>query len=288
MESKKRVLITGASGQLGSELKDLSKNVNSFEFIFLDRMDLDLSKLSDISTVLSKFSPDFILHGAAYTAVDQAEDDQEQTFLINHLASKAIAEYASLHGSKLIFISTDYVFSGDLQDPIREDTNTDPLNVYGQSKEAAERDIQEILPSAIIIRTSWVYSRYGKNFVKTMLRLMEQLPEIKVVNDQFGSPTYAKDLAQAMIKILQSEQWIPGIYHYSNDGAISWYEFALAIQEFSALPCRVLPVDSSKFPTKARRPAYSILSKDKIKKNYAVDIPNWRDSLRDMLNSLKV
>jgi len=288
MKNRNLVLVTGASGQLGSEIRDLSTATKSLDFVFLDRSALDLTDLSNIAAVLEKYSPNMIVHAAAYTAVDEAEEDVDQAFLINHLATKAIAEYARLHEVKIIFISTDYVFSGNLQEALLEDRPTAALNVYGASKVAAETAVMQLLPTAIIIRTSWVYSRYGKNFVKTMLRLMEQLPKVQVVNDQFGSPTYAYDLAKAIISILEAKHWIPGIYHYSNEGAITWYEFALAIRDLARLDCQVLPVDSSKFPSKAKRPTYSILSKEKIKENYFLTIPHWKDSLQEMLKTLVV
>ncbi|MDQ1152792.1 dTDP-4-dehydrorhamnose reductase [Sphingobacterium zeae] len=223
-----RIVITGASGQLGSELKDLLLCNTAHECYFLDRKQLPLDQIEIIQQILSMYQPDLIIHAGAYTAVDKAETDQVTANLVNHLACEEIAQYCHVHNAKLIAISTDYVFDGSSASPLTEHATTNPINVYGQTKLAGERAIQKWHPEAIIIRTSWVYSSYGKNFVKTMCRLLDERNEVGVINDQIGSPTYAKDLALAIVKILDSSKWRGGIYHYSNDGEISWYDFAVA------------------------------------------------------------
>lgn len=278
-----RIVITGASGQLGSELRDLLLDDQDKECYFLDRKQLPLDQIQIIQDILGMYQPDLIIHAGAYTAVDKAEEDQKTANVVNHLASEEIALYCRLNGSKLIAISTDYVFNGASATALKEDAPTAPINVYGQTKLAGEGAIQKWCPEAIIIRTSWVYSAYGKNFVKTMCRLMTERNEINVIDDQIGSPTYARDLAQIILKILNSSEWKAGIYHYSNDGEISWYDFAVAIRDFRSFDCQVNPIPSSMYPTPASRPKYSLLDKSKIKRTFEVEVPNWKISLANML-----
>lgn len=278
-----RIVITGASGQLGSELKDLLLDNIEKECYFLDRKQLPLDQIQIIQQILAMYEPDLIIHAGAYTAVDKAEEDQVNADLVNHVACEEIAEYCHLHGTRLITISTDYVFDGSSAAALTETAETAPINVYGQTKLAGEQAIQKWCPDAIIIRTSWVYSTYGKNFVKTMCRLMDEREEVGVINDQIGSPTYAKDLALAIVKIVDSSKWEGGIYHYSNEGEISWYDFAVAIRDFRSFDCEVKPIPTSAYPTPARRPKYSLLDKSKIKDAFEVEVPGWEISLAKML-----
>ena len=282
-----KVLVTGAQGQLGSELRDLLANRTDLEVYYLDRKQLPLDQTAIIQDILGMYEPDTIIHCAAYTAVDKAESEQQLADAINHLATEEIAIYCRLHGAKLIAISTDYVFDGESDQALSEEASVDPINVYGLTKLKGEQVIQKWLPEAIIIRTSWVYSTYGNNFVKTMIRLMGERDEIAVIQDQVGSPTYAADLAQAILTIHDAEQWVPGIYHYSNEGETSWYDFAVAIRDLKALDCVVHAIPTTQYPTPAKRPRYSLLDKSKIKSTFGLTIPMWRDSLARMLSDIK-
>lgn len=275
-----KILVTGANGQLGSELKVLSANYPNYEWIFADRTKITLDDLSLLNVQLKEIQPDIIFNCGAYTAVDKAESEKELAFKINQQAVELIAKFAFKNNAKLIHISTDYVFDGSSSTALDEEAETNPVNTYGASKRSGELACLKENPNSIILRTSWVYSKFGNNFVKTMQRLMQERDEINVVNDQIGSPTYAADLAQAMITVLQSSIWIPGIYNYSNEGEISWYEFALAIKEFGDYGCKVGGIPSASYPTLAKRPEFSLLDKKKIKEVYNLDIPNYKESLK--------
>lgn len=276
----KRILVTGANGQLGSELFVLSSEYTQYEWIFADRNKITLNDLELLSRQLNEINPDIILNCGAYTAVDKAETEKEIAFTVNNFAVAMIAKYAAENKAKLIHISTDYVFDGTSSVALNEDAETNPVNVYGESKLAGEIACLKENPDSIILRTSWVYSKFGNNFVKTMQRLMQERDAISVVNDQVGSPTYAEDLAQAMIIILESQNWIPGVYNYSNEGEISWFDFALAIKEMGGYDCAISGIPSSAYPTPAKRPEFSLLDKTKIKKTYAVTIPDYKESLK--------
>ncbi|CAC9976401.1 dTDP-4-dehydrorhamnose reductase [Flavobacterium panici] len=278
----KKILVTGSNGQLGSELYVLSLQYLQYNWVFADRSKVTLDDVNVLKVQLNEIKPDIILNCAAYTLVDKAETEKEIAFTINHLAVESIAKYAEGNNVKLLHISTDYVFDGSSSSPLNEEAVTNPINIYGESKRAGEVACLKENPNSIVIRTSWVYSKFGNNFVKTMQRLMQEKDQINVVNDQVGSPTYAADLAQVIIDIVESEKWIPGIYNYSNEGEITWYEFALAIKEFGKYNCKVYGIPSSSYPTPAKRPIFSLLSKIKIKKTYNVDIPNYKDSLEKM------
>ena len=278
----KKILVTGANGQLGSELAVLSSNYPQYKWIFADRTKITLDDLYLLKTQLIEIQPDIILNCGAYTAVDTAESEKELAFTINELSVKLIAKYALENKVKLIHISTDYVFDGSSSIALNEEATTNPINVYGASKRAGEVACLKENPNSIIIRTSWVYSKFGNNFVKTMQRLMQERESINVVNDQIGSPTYAADLAQAVMDIVESSNWIPGIYNYSNEGEISWYEFALAIKELGGYDCNVGGIPSASYPTPAKRPEFSLLDKKKIRTVYEVAVPDYKESLKKM------
>jgi dTDP-4-dehydrorhamnose reductase len=282
-----KILVTGANGQLGSELNVLSKNYNQFEWIFTDREELDLCNLENLASELSRINPQFIINCAAHTAVDRAESEFELSDILNHQSVAVIAKWSANNDCKLIHISTDYVFDGTAATPLKESAPTGPINVYGQTKLSGELSCQLENPSAIIIRTSWVYSSFGANFVKTMSRLMQERDNLNVVNDQIGSPTYAADLAQAIMGIITHPNWQAGIYHFSNEGEISWYEFALAIQEIGGFDCEINGISSSAYPTPAKRPQYSLLDKTKIKKTFGVVVPDYKESLVRCMELLK-
>ena len=287
----KKILVTGANGQLGSELNVLSKNYSQFEWVFTDRNELDLCNLENLASELSIINPYYIINCAAHTAVDRAEAEVELSDILNHQAVGILAKWSQSNDSKLIHVSTDYVFDGTAANALTELATTGPINVYGVTKLAGEKTCMDENPSAIIIRTSWVYSSFGANFVKTMSRLMQERDSLNVVNDQIGSPTYAADLAQAIMTIITHNHWQAGIYHFSNEGEISWYEFALAIQEIGGFDCVIGGIPSSAYPTPAKRPQYSLLDKTKIKQTFGVVVPEYKDSLvkcMGLLKSLKV
>lgn len=278
-----KILVTGASGQLGSEIKELSVNYTDDTFIFVDREEMALDNLTQVLSAIEAIDPDLIISGGAYTAVDKAESEAELVDVINHQAVATMAQWAKQNNRKLIHISTDYVFQGTSSTALKEDEPTNPINVYGLSKQKGEEAIITSGADAIIIRTAWVYSSYGANFVKTMIRLMTDREEISVIGDQIGSPTYAHDLAQVILEIAHSEKWAKGIYHFSNEGEISWYDFAVAIKELKNLDCHIRPITTAEYPTAAKRPSYSLLDKTKIKKTFGVTVPEWKQSLSNML-----
>jgi dTDP-4-dehydrorhamnose reductase len=274
-----KILVTGAKGQLGSELNVLSKNYSQFEWVFADRTVLDLCDLEKLASKLSGINPQFIVNCAAHTAVDRAESELELADVLNHQAVAIMAKWSQINDCKLIHISTDYVFDGTAATALDELAPTDPINVYGVTKLAGEKACMKANPSAIIIRTSWVYSSFGANFVKTISRLMQERDTLNVVNDQIGSPTYAADLSQAIMTIITHSYWQAGIYNFSNEGEISWYEFALAIQEIGGFDCEISGIPSSIYPTPAQRPQYSLLDKTKIAATFGVVVPDYKESL---------
>ncbi len=278
------VIVTGKKGQLGWELQQLSDSLSEkYQFIFMDRELLDLSNPSSIAPFFEQFQPNYFINCAAYTAVDKAESENELALSINGTAVGEIAKCCEKHHCKLITISTDYVFDGNGKFPYKTDTPTNPVNYYGYSKSIGEELAQKYNPSSIIIRTSWVYSVHGNNFVKTMLRLMKEKPELKVVNDQIGCPTYAADLAKSIIKIIaevQSGNKNHGIYHFSNSGIISWYDFAIAIKKLADRPTVLHSISTADFPTPAKRPAYSVMDTSKIATDFDISLLHWEESLR--------
>ncbi|WET70818.1 dTDP-4-dehydrorhamnose reductase [Sphingobacterium sp.] len=281
-----KILVTGASGQLGSEIKELSTNYTNDTFIFVDREEMALDDLTQVLSVIENINPDLIISGGAYTAVDKAESEEKLVDIINHQAVAKIAEWVKQNNRKLIHISTDYVFQGTSSTPLKENEPTNPINVYGLTKQKGEEAIISSDADAIIIRTAWVYSSYGANFVKTMIRLMTDREEISVIGDQVGSPTYAYDLAQVILNIVHSDRWVKGVYHFSNEGEISWYDFAVAIKELKNLNCNIKPITTAEYPTAAKRPNYSLLDKTKIKQTFGVTVPEWKQSLVNMLGKI--
>ena len=283
------ILVTGANGQLGSEFKALHKNFPFCQFLFADVDELDITSFDSITHYFAGHSVDFCVNCAAYTAVDKAETDTKSVFAINAEAVGTLAKVCNTNNTQLIHISTDYVFDGAAKQPYKETDKTNPEAVYGKSKLKGEQLAMENCTSAIVIRTSWLYSSFNNNFVKTMLRLMAEKESINVVNDQFGSPTYAADLALAIMRIIKSAKSRnhPGLYHYSDEGTTSWYEFAVAIRDLSNSNCIVNPITTAEYPTAAKRPAYSVLDSTKIKETFeTVDIRNWKDGLRSCLAAL--
>lgn len=283
----KKILVTGANGQLGKELRDLASSYPQFEFLFLSREDLPIHHFELVRNVFASFVPDFCINCAAYTAVDKAEQEPELANIVNAASVGILAAVSAAHDCRFIHVSTDYVYGGDASEPYTEDAPTSPSSVYGKTKLAGEKEAIENDPLAVIIRTSWVYSYHGNNFVKTMIRLMKDRKEISVVNDQKGSPTWAADLASFILHIISQAQWHPGIYNYSNDGEITWYDFAVEIKRLLAADCIVHPIPTSAYPTPAKRPAYSVLNKQKINRVFGVDPENWKDSLEKCINQLQ-
>lgn len=283
----KKILVTGAGGQLGSEIKALATHYPQFNFCFTNYEELSIIDEAAVNNFFNDYQPDFCINCAAYTAVDKAEDAAEKD-IVNKVNAEAVgflAKACQQHNTKLIHISTDYVFDGTATEPYKEEALTNPVSVYGETKLKGEQ-LAADHTAAIIIRTAWVYSCYGKNFVKTMMNLMKTKPSLKVVNDQYGTPTYAADLAKAILDIIASEKWEPGIYHYTNAGKISWFDFAVAIRNMIHANCKINPIPTAGYPTPAKRPAYSVLDKTKIKQIYNVAIPEWEDSLRICIGKL--
>jgi len=281
------ILVTGSNGQVGSELQALSKNY-AYNFFFTDRTSLDITEKKEIENFVNANSIDTIINAAAYTAVDRAEDDKESADRVNHLATNYLAEIAKEKSIKLIHISTDYVFSGENFKPYTEDDTTNPNGVYGQTKLEGEKAMQEINPKdSIIIRTSWVYSSFGANFVKTMLRLGKERDSLGVIFDQVGTPTYARDLAKTILDIIPNiKSKEVAIYNYSNEGVLSWYDFSKEIMKMASIECVINPIETKDYPTPAKRPHYSLLNKAKIKKEFNITIPYWKDSLKECLETL--
>jgi len=290
--SPSSILVTGANGQLGKELKILASANPQFQFSFLSKEVLPIHNSVLLRKFFQEINPGYCINCAAYTAVDRAEEEKGLAFLINAEAVGQLANICKEYDSKLIHISTDYVFDGAASTPYMEEDATNPKNVYGVSKLEGEKHALLLNPGSIIIRTSWLYSEFGKNFVKTMLKLMNEKKEISVVNDQIGSPTYAYDLGEVIISMIDNksagmQSWIPGIYHFSNEGAITWYDFAIAIKELSGSSCKINPVTSEFFPTVAKRPDYSVLDKTKIQQTFGIKLKDWRESLADCLHKIK-
>jgi len=281
------ILVTGANGQVGSELRELSSNY-PYNFCFTDRETLDITNEDALKKFVKVNNINTIINCAAYTAVDKAESDEQTADLVNRKAVKKLAKISQENNIKLIHISTDYVFDGKAYKPYCEEFQTNPKSVYGKTKFDGENELIKINPhNSIIIRTSWVYSSYGANFVKTMLRLGKEKESLGVIFDQVGTPTYAKDLARTILDILpQINNDKVAIYNYSNEGVLSWYDFAKEIMKMAKLPCLINPIETFQYPTPAKRPHYSLLNKSKIKKEFGVIISYWKDSLDECLKQL--
>ena len=298
MPNIKNILATGSNGQLGRSFQTISSQYPEYQFSFSTRDEIDLSKTDSIKRYFQQNNKfDLIINCAAYTAVDKAEDEQDLADAINHLAVKQLAEIAKSQNSLLIHISTDYVFDGTRYKPYIETDSINPQNVYGSSKLKGEQAIQKTKPNAMIIRTSWVYSEFGNNFVKTMLKLGKEREQLNVIFDQIGSPTYARDLTLCILQIIDFKNnnqktlsddtnEVP-VYHFSNEGVCSWYDFAKAIFEQSNTTCSVYPIETRDYPTPAKRPHYSVLNKARIKQNFNLTIPYWKDSLHSCIKILQ-
>jgi dTDP-4-dehydrorhamnose reductase len=281
------ILVTGANGQLGSEIRTLAATQPQHRFLFNDRDEVDITDVQQVDACFAGFKPDYCINCAAYTAVDKAETDTDTAHKINATAVQILAAACTKYHTKFIHISTDYVFDGNGNEPYKEDHPTEPVSVYGKTKLQGEEEALRANKEVIIIRTSWVYSEHGHNFVKTMLRLMQSKPELGVVADQWGSPTYAADLAEAILQIVNSGTWRPGIYHYSNAGAITWHQFAQAINELAGFNCNVKAITTADYPTPAARPAYSVMDTQKIQQVYGIKLKDWKESLRTCLQKLQ-
>lgn len=283
MSDNKNILVTGANGQLGMEFRDLKEQFPAYHFLFVDRTELPIENMQAVKNYFASNDIDYCINCAAYTAVDKAEAEKEQAMAVNATAVGNLAAACAEHNSSFIHFSTDYVFNGRAHEPYSEAAATDPVNFYGYTKLEGERAALINNPASLVIRTSWVYSRHGKNFVKTMLRLFAEREKISVVADQRGSPTYAADLAASVMQIISGAVFHPGVYHYSNQGVISWYEFAAAIKELTDSKCEIKPISTSEYPTAAARPAYSAFDTSLIRKVYGIVTPHWRESLAKML-----
>ena len=283
----KKILVTGANGQLGQCLQKISSQFEEFEFIFTDSETLDITNKEEVNDFFWQNAPDFCINAAAYTAVDLAETDIEKAFLVNADGAENLAEACAENNAQFIHVSTDYVFDGENNLAYTEEDFTNPLGVYGASKLAGDELALEVNPCSVILRTSWVYSEFGKNFVKTMLSLFATKEELNVVADQFGQPTNANDLAEAIMKIIKSEKITPGIFNFSNLGRISWFDFAEKIAELSEAKIKLNAIETSQYPTPAKRPKNSVLDLDKISKTYAVQLKPWEESLEDCVQILQ-
>lgn len=284
----RKILLTGANGQLATEIADLCNS--SDRYVFLSRKELDISNKQQIANTLAKYQPGHLINCAAYTKVDQAEQDRDLAMKINGEGPTLLAQHCVKIACKLLHVSTDYVFDGKGAKPYKVHHPVDPVNFYGYSKLQGELGIQEIDPSAVIIRTSWLYSTYGHNFLKTMLRLGADRATLNVVGDQWGSPTYAADLAKLLIDICESErltQRASGVYHYANAGKTSWAGFARKIMEYANLDCKVSNIDTAAYPTPAKRPAYSVMDKSRIKRLTKCRIPKWQEALSQCIQKIK-
>ncbi len=277
------ILITGANGQLGNEMRVLSTSHPDHRYFFTDVEELDITCREAVLDFVRTNAIDLIVNCAAYTNVDRAEEDEPTALRIN---ADAVANLAA-SGVRIIHVSTDYVFSGDEHRPCREDDPVAPRTAYGRTKLAGEQQLLSLCPEAVILRTAWLYSTYGNNFVKTMIRLGQEKPELGVVFDQIGTPTYAADLAAAIFTVIEADQWHPGIYHFTNEGVCSWYDFTLAIHDLAGIrSCQVRPILSSEYQYKTPRPHYSVLDKSRFKQTFGVSIPYWLDGLKRCIKLL--
>lgn len=281
-----RILVTGANGQLGNEMQVLAKENPQHTYYFTDVQELDICDTRAVRAYIAEKRIELIVNCAAYTAVDKAEDDPEEACMLNCDAARKLACAAQFNGAAMIQVSTDYVFDGTAYTPYTEECDPCPESVYGSTKLDGEYEVMSFCEKAVIIRTSWLYSTFGNNFVKTMIRLGKERDSLGVVFDQIGTPTYANDLARAIYAII-NKGIVRGIYHYSNEGVCSWYDFAVAIHRLAGITsCKVNPLHTAEYPAKAYRPAYSVLDKTKIKTTFGIEIPHWEESLKRCIDSL--
>lgn len=285
----KTILVTGANGQLGNSIRLLASQHPQYNFLFTDVDTLDITDPEAVKAAVKDNQVNYIINCAAYTAVDKAEDNEELCRRLNSFAVCILGEAAHEAGAKMIHVSTDYVFNGTGCCPYKETDDTRPVSAYGRTKLAGEQGLMDICPDAVIIRTAWLYSEFGNNFVKTVLRLGKERDELGFVFDQVGTPTYAGDLAAVILAVVIADgkgTFVPGIYHYSNEGVCSWYDFTVKILQLAGIDCRVRPIETKDFPTRAVRPPYSVLNKNKIKETYGIAIPHWEASLRVCMEKL--
>ena len=287
-----KVLITGSNGQLGSEIRELAANYSKLDLVFKDLPGLDICNFNLLQSFITENNINAVINCAAYTAVDKAEEDAEIAERVNSMGVSNLVNALEKVNGKLIHISTDYVFDGDHFSPYKESDPVNPIGVYGETKRAGELAVINSDIDSIVIRTSWLYSSYGNNFVKTMLRLGNEKENLGVIFDQVGTPTYARDLAKTCLEILTGANSVKiskdgNLYHYSNEGVASWYDFAISIMELGGENCKVKPIQTKDYPTLAKRPQYSVLNKFKIKTDFKIEIPYWRDSLKDCLEKIK-
>lgn len=284
---QQKILVTGANGQLGRCLQDLQQQYSHANFQFMGREHLPINDFALVDKVVEALQPTIIINAAAYTAVDKAESETDTANLMNGYAVGNLAAAATRVGARFLHVSTDYVFNGLGTTPYKETDATDPVNAYGKSKLLGEQLALQEHPEAVIVRTSWVYCKYGHNFVKTMLRLMAERPQLKVVADQTGAPTYAPDLAEALLTIAFAASRVPGIFHFTNAGCITWFDFAKAIAAFSQSACEVLPITTAEFPTPAKRPTYSLMDCSRLSNAYGITLAPWKESLQKCILSLQ-
>ncbi|MBD5229261.1 MAG: dTDP-4-dehydrorhamnose reductase [Bacteroidales bacterium] len=283
-----KILVTGANGQLGHEMRNVLEEKMPGITLYTDIQELDLTDAKAVEKYVLDNEVTHIINCAAYTNVDRAEEDKLLCASINVNAVKNLAAAADLNGAKIIHISTDYVFDGKSYKPYSESDKVNPVSQYGTTKRQGETSLLALAPDSIIIRTAWLYSPYGKNFVKTMMHLGATRNELRVVCDQIGTPTYARDLADAIYAILSSQQWVSGIYHFTDEGACSWYDFTKAILRIAGIKgCKVYPIPSEDYPAAAARPYYSVLNRNRIKVTYDIEIPHWEESLQECIKRLK-
>jgi len=286
------ILVTGANGQLGQAIQLIAGSYPSFNFIYTDYQELDITDSAAVTAFFAGQEIHACINCAAYTAVDKAESEEEKAFKLNFEAALNLADACQQHNAQLVHISTDYVFDGKYYRPYTEEDEPNPQSIYGASKLRGEAAALGTNPDVVVIRTAWLYSQFGVNFVKRMKELMQERPSLNVVFDQAGTPTYAVDLAKAVLQVLQFRQENPGtgiggVYHYSNEGVTSWYDFAVTIKELTGAPCEVLPITTDQYPTPAQRPPYSVLNKQKIKTTFGIQVPYWKHSLKACLELLQ-
>ena len=281
------ILITGSHGQLGNEMQQAAARFPAFRFIYTDVEDLDICDKAALDAFVKANGVNIIVNCAAYTTVDKAEDDVELCYKINAEAVRNIGEVAHQNGLKVVHVSTDYVFDGTNYLPYSEDQAVSPNTVYGKSKLAGEQALMETCEQTVILRTAWLYSSFGNNFVKTMIKLGTERDSLNVIFDQIGTPTYAADLADTILKILSHETFTPGMYHFSDEGVCSWYDFTKTIHRIAGITCDVRPIETKDYPARTPRPHYSVLNKAKIKATYGITIPHWEESLERCMKILQ-